>query len=153
VHASIVAGICHLGLIAVGELIQQRVKLRLHFAAGPAGAAGHLHWDVAFFAARHWGVCFGTHWAGPACIIFGEVQPPERFFVGVDGEFGLATTALLWIYDRVVKPGEKKKEQRVGTLRGPLHEQMKNQEEREEIRRCSMVRAHPSQNTRRMGAP
>jgi len=58
-------GICHLGGDRGWRADSAAALLRLHFAAGPAGAAGHLH-GICVFAARHWGVCFGTHWRGAA---------------------------------------------------------------------------------------
>jgi hypothetical protein len=38
---------------------------------------------------------------------FGEVQQRPKMFLWALTGIGLATTAMLWIYDRIVKPGEK----------------------------------------------
>ena len=144
-------GICHLGGDRGWRADSAAALLRLHFAVGPAGAAGHVH-GICVFAAGHWGVCFGTHRRGAAASFRRSAAPAGTVFVGVDGDWIGDDGAAVDLRSRG-EAGERRKEPRVGTVRGPLHEQLKNQEEREEIGWCSIVRAHPSQNTRRMGHP
>jgi dipeptide/tripeptide permease len=104
VHASIVAVYATLVVIAVGELIQQPRYYDYISRLAPAGQQGtymgfaFLPLGIGAFASGRIGGALLHH--------FGEVQHrPERFLWALTG-IGLATTALLWIYDRVVKPGE-----------------------------------------------
>lgn len=105
VHASIVAVYATLVVIAVGELIQQPRYYDYISRLAPPGQQGtymgfaFLPLGIGAFASGRIGGALLHH--------FGEVQHrPERFLWALTG-IGLATTALLWIYDRVVKPGRE----------------------------------------------
>jgi dipeptide/tripeptide permease len=107
VHASIVAVYATLVVIAVGELIQQPRYYDYISRLAPLGQQGtymgfaFLPLGIGAFASGRIGGALLHH--------FGEVQHrPERFLWALTG-IGLATTALLWIYDRVVKPGREEK--------------------------------------------
>jgi len=107
VHASIVAVYATLVVIAVGELIQQPRYYDYISRLAPPGQQGtymgfaFLPLGIGAFASGRIGGALLHH--------FGEVQHrPERFLWALTG-IGLATTALLWIYDRVVKPGREEK--------------------------------------------
>jgi len=105
VHASIVAVYATLVVIAVGELIQQPRYYDYISRLAPPGQQGtymgfaFLPLGIGAFASGRIGGALLHH--------FGEVQHrPERFLWALTG-IGLATTALLWMYDRVVKPGRE----------------------------------------------
>jgi len=105
VHASIVAVYATLVVIAVGELIQQPRYYDYISRLAPPGQQGtymgfaFLPLGIGAFASGRIGGALLHH--------FGEVQHrPERFLWALVG-IGLATTAMLWIYDRVVKPGRE----------------------------------------------
>ncbi|HXR33976.1 MAG TPA: MFS transporter [Verrucomicrobiae bacterium] len=105
VHASIVAVYATLVVVAVGELIQQPRYYDYISRLAPPGQQGtymgfaFLPLGIGAFASGRIGGALLHH--------FGEVQHrPERFLWALTG-IGLATTALLWIYDRVVKPGRE----------------------------------------------
>jgi POT family proton-dependent oligopeptide transporter len=107
VHASIVAVYATLVVIAVGELIQQPRYYDYISRLAPPGQQGtymgfaFLPLGIGAFASGRIGGALLHH--------FGEVQHrPERFLWALTG-IGLATTALLWIYDRVVQPGREEK--------------------------------------------
>ncbi len=107
VHASIVAVYATLVVIAVGELIQQPRYYDYISRLAPPGQQGtymgfaFLPLGIGAFASGRIGGALLHH--------FGEVQHrPERFLWALTG-IGLATTALLWIYDHVVKPGREEK--------------------------------------------
>ncbi len=105
VHASIVAVYATLVVIAVGELIQQPRYYDYISRLAPPGQQG----TYMGFAFLPLGIgAFASGRIGGALLhYFGEVQHrPERFLWALTG-IGLATTALLWIYDRVVKPGRE----------------------------------------------
>jgi dipeptide/tripeptide permease len=101
-HPSIVAVYATLVVIAIGELIQQPRYYDYISRLAPPGQQGtymgfaFLPLGIGAFASGRIGGALLHH--------FGEVQHrPERFLWALTG-IGLATTALLWIYDRVVKP-------------------------------------------------
>lgn len=105
VHASIIAVYATLVVIAVGELIQQPRYYDYISRLAPPGQQGtymgfaFLPLGIGAFASGRIGGALLHH--------FGEVQHrPERFLWALTG-IGIATTALLWIYDRVVKPGSE----------------------------------------------
>ena len=107
VHPSIAAVYATLVVIAVGELIQQPRYYDYISRLAPPGQQGtymgfaFLPLGIGAFASGRIGGALLHH--------FGEVQHrPERFLWALTG-IGLATTALLWIYDRVVKPGREEK--------------------------------------------
>ena len=107
VHPSIAAVYATLVVIAVGELIQQPRYYDYISRLAPPGQQGtymgfaFLPLGIGAFASGRIGGALLHH--------FGEVQHrPEQFLWALTG-IGLATTALLWIYDRVVKPGREEK--------------------------------------------
>ncbi|MFI5093500.1 MAG: MFS transporter [Candidatus Acidiferrales bacterium] len=105
VHASIVAVYATLVVIAVGELIQQPRYYDYISRLAPPGQQG-TYMGFAFLPLGI-GSFLGGPIGGALLHHFGEVQHrPERFLWALVG-IGLATTALLWIYDRVVKPGRE----------------------------------------------
>ncbi len=104
VHASIVAVYATLVVIAVGELIQQPRYYDYISRLAPPGQQG-TYMGFAFLPLGI-GSFVGGPIGGALLHHFGEVQHrPERFLWALTA-IGLATTALLWIYDRVVKPSE-----------------------------------------------
>jgi len=105
VHTSIVAVYSTLVVIAIGELIQQPRYYDYISRLAPPGQQGtymgfaFLPLGIGAFASGRIGGALLHH--------FGEVQHrPERFLWALTG-IGLATTALLWAYDRVVRPGSE----------------------------------------------
>jgi len=107
VHPSMVAVYATLVVIAIGELIQQPRYYDYISRLAPPGQQGtymgfaFLPLGIGAFASGRIGGALLHH--------FGEVQHrPERFLWALTG-IGLATTALLWVYDRVVKPGREEK--------------------------------------------
>jgi MFS family permease len=105
VHASIAAVYATLVVIAVGELIQQPRYYDYISRLAPAGQQG-TYMGFAFLPLGIGALASGRI-GGALLHHFGEVQHrPERFLWALTG-IGLATTALLWIYDRVVKPGRE----------------------------------------------
>jgi len=107
VHASITAVYATLVVIAVGELIQQPRYYDYISRLAPPGQQG-MYMGFAFLPLGIGAFASGRI-GGSLLHHFGEVQHrPERFLWALTG-IGLATTALLWIYDRVVKPGREEK--------------------------------------------
>jgi predicted MFS family arabinose efflux permease len=103
-HASIVAAYATLVVIALGELIQQPRYYDYISRLAPPGQQG-TYMGFAFLPLGI-GSFVGGPIGGALLHHFGEVQHrPERFLWALTA-IGLATTALLWIYDRVVKPSE-----------------------------------------------
>jgi len=107
VHSTIYAVYVTLVVIAVGELIQSPRYYDYISRLAPPGQQGtymgfaFLPLGIGAFASGRIGGVLLHH--------FGEVQHrPERFLWALTG-IGLATTALLWIYDRVVKPGREER--------------------------------------------
>jgi proton-dependent oligopeptide transporter, POT family len=101
-QGSVVAVYGTLAVIAVGELIQQPRYYDYISRLAPPGQQGtymgfaFLPLGIGAFASGRIGGALLHH--------FGEVQHrPERFLWVLTG-IGMATTLLLWIYDRVVKP-------------------------------------------------
>jgi POT family proton-dependent oligopeptide transporter len=103
-HGSIAAVYGTLGVIAVGELIQQPRYYDYISRLAPAGQQG-TYMGFAFLP-----LGIGAFASGPIGGIllhhFGEVlHRPEMFLWALTG-IGMATTVLLWGYDRVVRPGQ-----------------------------------------------
>jgi POT family proton-dependent oligopeptide transporter len=107
-HTSIFAVYATLAVIAVGELIQQPRYYDYISRLAPPGQQGtymgfaFLPLGIGSFLAGRIGGALLHH--------FGEVQRRPQLFPWALTAIGLATTLLLWIYDRVVKPGELTKE-------------------------------------------
>jgi POT family proton-dependent oligopeptide transporter len=103
-HGSIAAVYGTLGVIAVGELIQQPRYYDYISRLAPAGQQG-TYMGFAFLP-----LGIGAFASGPIGGIllhhFGEVlHRPEMFLWALTG-IGMMTTVLLWGYDRVVRPEE-----------------------------------------------
>jgi POT family proton-dependent oligopeptide transporter len=103
-HPTVVAAYATLVVVALGELIQQPRYYDYISRLAPAGQQGtymgfaFLPLGIGSFVAGRIG--------GKLLHHFGEVQhQPQRFWWAITA-IGLATTLLLWIYDRIVKPGE-----------------------------------------------
>jgi proton-dependent oligopeptide transporter, POT family len=89
-------------VIAVGELIQQPRYYDYISRLAPPGQQG-TYMGFAFLP-----LGIGAFASGPIGGIllhrFGEVQHQPRLFLWALTAIGMATTLLLWIYDRAVKP-------------------------------------------------
>ena len=101
-HSSVTAAYATLVAVALGELTQQPRYYDYISRLAPAGQQGtymgfaFLPLGIGSFVAGRIGGRLLHH--------FGEVQhQPQRFWWAITA-IGLATTLLLWIYDRVVKP-------------------------------------------------
>jgi|SRR5208283_1605591 len=104
-HPSIAAVYATLAVIAVGELIQSPRYYDYISRLAPPGQQG-TYMGFAFLPLGI-GSFLGGPIGGALLHHFGELQHrPERFLWSLVG-IGLATTALLWIYDRVVRPGRE----------------------------------------------
>jgi POT family proton-dependent oligopeptide transporter len=103
-HGSILAAYATLVVIAVGELIQQPRYYDYISRLAPPGQQGtymgfaFLPLGIGAFASGRIGGALLHH--------FGEVQHRPELFLWALTAIGMATTLLLWIYDRVVKPSE-----------------------------------------------
>jgi len=104
VHSSMWAVYATLVCIAIGELIQQPRYYDYISRLAPAGQQG-TYMGFAFFP-----LGIGSFLGGPIGGVllhqFGEVQHRPQLFLWALTAIGLATTALLWIYDRIVQPGK-----------------------------------------------
>jgi proton-dependent oligopeptide transporter, POT family len=102
-HGSIAAVYGTLVVIAIGELIQQPRYYDYISRLAPAGQQG-TYMGFAFLP-----LGIGAFAAGPIGGIllhhFGEVQHRPQLFLWALTAIGMATTVLLWVYDRVVRPG------------------------------------------------
>ena len=104
-HPSIAAVYATLAVIAVGELIQSPRYYDYISRLAPPGQQG-TYMGFAFLPLGI-GSFLGGPIGGALLHHFGELQHrPERFLWSLVG-IGLATTALLWIYDHVAKPGRE----------------------------------------------
>ena len=103
-HSSVWATYATLVVIALGELIQQPRYYDYISRLAPAGQQGtymgfaFLPLGIGSFLAGRIGGALLHH--------FGEVQHRPQMFLWALTGIGLATTALLLIYDRIVKPGQ-----------------------------------------------
>jgi dipeptide/tripeptide permease len=101
-HTSVTAAYVTLVIVALGELTQQPRYYDYISRLAPAGQQGtymgfaFLPLGIGSFVAGRIG--------GKLLHHFGEVQhKPQRFWWAITA-IGVATTILLWIYDRMVKP-------------------------------------------------
>ncbi|HTZ48094.1 MAG TPA: MFS transporter [Verrucomicrobiae bacterium] len=105
VGASVPAVYGTLVVIAIGELIQQPRYYDYISRLAPAGQQG-TYMGFAFLP-----LGIGAFASGPIGGIllhhFGEVQHRPQLFLWALTAIGMATTLLLWIYDRVVKPSSE----------------------------------------------
>lgn len=101
-QGSVLAAYGTLVVIAVGELIQQPRYYDYISRLAPPGQQG-TYMGFAFLPLGI-GAFLAGRVGGALLHRFGEVQHrPERFLWALTA-IGLATTLLLWVYDRIVKP-------------------------------------------------
>jgi proton-dependent oligopeptide transporter, POT family len=104
-HSTVAAAYAALVVVALGELTQQPRYYDYISRLAPANQQG-TYMGFAFLPLGIGGFVAGRI-GGKLLRHFGEVQHrPERFWWAITG-IGVGTTVLLWIYDRVVKPGEQ----------------------------------------------
>src|SRR5229473_2016844 len=102
IHPTVAAVYATLVVIALGELTQQPRYYDYISRLAPAGQQG-TYMGFAFLPLGI-GAFLAGRIGGTLLHYFGEVQhQPQRFWWALTA-IGLATTLLLWIYDRVVKP-------------------------------------------------
>ncbi len=99
-HTSLWAVYATLVVIAIGELIQQPRYYDYISRLAPAGQQG-TYMGFAFLPLGI-GSFLGGRIGGALLHHFGEVQHQPRLFLWALTGIGLATTVLLWIYDRMV---------------------------------------------------
>jgi proton-dependent oligopeptide transporter, POT family len=104
-HSTIYAVYATLVVIAVGELIQSPRYYDYISRLAPAGQQG-TYMGFAFLPLGI-GSFIGGPIGGALLHHFGEVQHRPRLFLWSLTAIGLATTLLLWIYDRAVRPGRE----------------------------------------------
>ncbi len=102
-HSSMWAVYATLIVIAVGELIQQPRYYDYISRLAPPGQQG-TYMGFAFLPLGI-GSFLGGPIGGALLHRFGEVQHRPQLFLWALTAIGLATTLLLWIYDRIVQPG------------------------------------------------
>jgi POT family proton-dependent oligopeptide transporter len=101
-HSTVWAAYAALVVVALGELTQQPRYYDYISRLAPANQQG-TYMGFAFLPLGI-GAFVAGRIGGKLLHHFGEVQhQPERFWWAITG-IGVATTLLLWIYDRVVKP-------------------------------------------------
>jgi len=103
-HASIYAAYGTLVVIALGELIQQPRYYDYISRLAPPGQQG-TYMGFAFLPLGI-GSFLAGRIGGALLHRFGEVQHQPQLFLWALTAIGLATTFLLWIYDRIVKPSD-----------------------------------------------
>jgi proton-dependent oligopeptide transporter, POT family len=103
-HSSLTATYATLVVIAIGELIQQPRYYDYISRLAPPGQQG-TYMGFAFLPLGI-GSFLAGRIGGTLLHHFGEVQHRPQMFLWSLTAIGLATTALLWAYDRVIKPGE-----------------------------------------------
>jgi proton-dependent oligopeptide transporter, POT family len=101
--SSIWAAYGALVVLAVGELIQQPRYYDYISRLAPAGQQG-TYMGFAFLPLGI-GSFLGGPIGGALLHYFGEVRHRPQLFPWALVAIGMVTTGLLWIYDRVVKPG------------------------------------------------
>jgi proton-dependent oligopeptide transporter, POT family len=102
-HPSLWGAVAAIAVLAIGEIVHQPRYYEYVSRLAPEGQQG-TYMGFAFVPLGI-GSLIGGWFGGKMLHYFGEVmnRPQWTWFaiVGV----GVATTLLLWIYDRVVKPG------------------------------------------------
>ncbi len=102
-HPTIFMAVVSLFVLAIGEITQSPRYYEYISRLAPPGQQG-TYMGFAFLPIGI-GSLIGGWFGGSLMHHFGEVtHQPERIWWVISG-VGLATTLLLWIYDRVVKPG------------------------------------------------
>jgi proton-dependent oligopeptide transporter, POT family len=104
-HSSLYAVYATLIVIAIGELIQQPRYYDYISRLAPQGQQG-TYMGFAFLPLGI-GSFLAGRIGGALLHRFGEVQHRPQLFLWALTAIGMATTLLLWIYDRVVKPSEE----------------------------------------------
>jgi proton-dependent oligopeptide transporter, POT family len=103
-HPTVTAAYIALAVVALGELTQQPRYYDYISRLAPSGQQG-TYMGFAFLPLGI-GAFVAGRIGGQLLHYFGEVQhQPTRFWWAITS-IGVATTLLLWIYDRVVKPGQ-----------------------------------------------
>jgi predicted MFS family arabinose efflux permease len=103
-HPSVWAAVVSLFVLAIGEMIQSPRYYEYISRLAPPGQQG-TYMGFAFLPIGI-GSLIGGWFGGKMMHHFGEVtHQPERAW-WVITSVGVATALLLWIYDRMVKPGE-----------------------------------------------
>jgi len=102
IHPTVSAAYATLVVIALGELTQQPRYYDYISRLAPAGQQG-TYMGFAFLPLGI-GAFLAGKIGGKLLHYFGEVQhQPQRFWWALTG-IGIATTLLLWIYDRTIRP-------------------------------------------------
>jgi POT family proton-dependent oligopeptide transporter len=102
IHATVAAAYATLVVIALGELTQQPRYYDYISRLAPPGQQG-TYMGFAFLPLGI-GALVAGRVGGALLHHFGEVQHRPQLFWWTVTAIGIATTLLLWIYDRVVKP-------------------------------------------------
>lgn len=105
-HSTVYAVYAVLAVIAIGELIQQPRYYDYISRLAPQGQQG-TYMGFAFLPLGI-GSLLGGPIGGALLHRFGEVQHRPQLFLWALTAIGVATTVLLWIYDRVVRKEETK---------------------------------------------
>lgn len=103
-HPSMWGAVATISVLAIGEIVHQPRYYEYVSRLAPEGQQG-TYMGFAFVPLGI-GSLVGGWFGGKVLHYFGEVvgRPQWTWFVIVG--VGIVTTALLWIYDRVVKPGK-----------------------------------------------
>jgi POT family proton-dependent oligopeptide transporter len=104
-YSTMIAAYATLVVIALGELIQQPRYYDYISRLAPPGQQG-TYMGFAFLPLGI-GAFLAGRIGGALLHRFGEVQHRPQLFLWSLTAIGLATTALLWIYDRVVRPSKE----------------------------------------------
>jgi proton-dependent oligopeptide transporter, POT family len=109
IHPTVFAAYATLVVVALGELIQQPRYYDYISRLAPSGQQG-TYMGFAFLPLGI-GAFLAGRIGGKLLHHFGEVQhQPQRFWWALTA-IGLATTLLLWIYDRIVQPVAREPQQ------------------------------------------
>jgi POT family proton-dependent oligopeptide transporter len=104
-HPTVFTAVLAIGVVAIGEIIQQPRYYEYISKLAPAGQQG-TYMGFAFLPLGI-GSLIGGWLGGRLVHHYGEVvNQPERMWWVICG-VGLLTTALLVVYDRIVKPGQE----------------------------------------------
>jgi MFS family permease len=104
-HSSVAAAYATLVVVALGELTQQPRYYDYISRLAPPGQQG-TYMGFAFLPLGI-GSFLGGPIGGALLHHFGEVRHQPQLFLWALTAVGLATTILLWIYDRIVQPGKE----------------------------------------------
>ncbi|HXY00436.1 MAG TPA: MFS transporter [Candidatus Limnocylindrales bacterium] len=104
-HSAMIAAYATLVVIALGELIQQPRYYDYISRLAPPGQQG-TYMGFAFLPLGI-GAFLAGRIGGALLHRFGEVQHRPQLFLWSLTAIGLGTTALLWVYDRMVQPSKE----------------------------------------------